>query len=223
MAKKRAKKLTDESLYALIGEAVVEFGRLEDALRTSIVTIVCPAIGYPTNLALFARTRFSELVDLYEFVILHALQHCEDEDKLKTDDKEAITAALKTLKTRLLSVNERRNAIIHSAYLEIEYVNAEEGIPFEVRLEALKPFLSRRALDETQDFHRPAEEVYQDGRRVIADARMVRQDFWTFDHATTLYTNQMWDSFFAWLRDQEGSGVKPSRQSSARSGEGAVI
>lgn len=206
MPKKRS-RLIDQTLYALIGEAVVEFGKLENELRYSLATIICPAIGYPTNMALFARTRFSEMVDFYEFMTLYTLQKCEDDEILQPHEREVITRALKNLKMQLLSVNERRNTLVHSTYLETEFSDRFEGAS-EMKLEALKPFLNRRALDITEDFYRPSEKIYDEGRKLIADTRTACQDFLTFDDMTGRYRNQMWYSFVAWLNDQRSGRSK---------------
>jgi hypothetical protein len=195
MAKKKTQKNTiDSTFHALIGEVVVEFGRLEDAVRCSTAEIVCPAIGYPVNLSLFARTGFSELIDLYDFIISYALQEAEDADRLKPEDKDRIEAARQIVRKQLTSANERRNRVIHSSYMEVEHLNASDLKPFDITLEALKPLLHRRALDVTETFN-PFENIHEDIVKLIADIKAAYQDFLIFDNHLIAYRYVMWEPF----------------------------
>jgi hypothetical protein len=208
MPRKRKATLIDKTFCSQIGEVVVEFGRLEDSLRCSTAEILCPAIGYPDHLAIFARTRFSELVDLYEFGVLWAVRRCEDDEKITSQNRQLITEMLRLLKSQLTSVNERRNNIVHSTYQET--VDHDVNGPVSAQyIEAKKPVLHRRVVEVDYDqFYRSQEVLDKEMKGLISETKAVYQKFLAFDQSIVPYTNWMWSQFCEWYTAMRAAGTK---------------
>jgi hypothetical protein len=212
MAKKKnttKKTLIDKDFHALVGEVVVSFGHLEDLVRLATAEAICPAVGYPLNAALFARVRFSELVEMYDFTIAYALREAEDHGKLTSDEKARNEEAQKTVRRQLLDVNERRNQVVHASFIEnehfraesSEHFNAEAMVHFKTTLDAFKPFLNRRALALTETFN-PFDNLGEDIGKLIKDIEAARHYFFTFDRHVLSYRYVMWEAFCTWLQEQ---------------------
>ena len=203
--RKRPEQKIDGEFCALIGEVVVYFGRLEEELRSSTAQVICPAVGHP---ALFARTRFAELVDMYEFIVVWALQKARDDERLPSNQHDVMTKALAELKSQLNSVNGRRNKVVHSGYLEVEQMELSpdnEVVHKATVIEGFKPFLHRRAVNDVGEFHTSFEDVCAECKSLASEIRIVYQNFLNFDFSTYAYTNLIWDDFTEFVVKQRHS------------------
>src|SRR4051794_35156084 len=138
MPKRRDGESMNKKFYALIGEAVVSFGQLEDNLRFSVSGYISPGIEVEPGLSVFSRVRFSELAEMYELVIGYAIAAGEYEETITVEFGQKIRTDVRSLCKDLSAVNERRNTVVHSAYFEEELLDLD-GRTLGRTLSALKP------------------------------------------------------------------------------------
>jgi hypothetical protein len=183
--------LIDENFYVLIGEVVVKFGQLEDELRFFVSNHVSPGIETWISLGLFSRTRFAELVEMYELVVGYAIQEAQGDARVTPGGGAEVRTDLRNLCKELSKVNDRRNTVVHSAYFEEEFQD-RGGRVLERTLSALKP--NRKALDLKEDFN-PFQDIHSELRQLLIDLEAVGQHLVTFDFAILPHVNALWESF----------------------------
>jgi hypothetical protein len=192
----RRKDLIDKNFHARIGKVVVDFGQLEGDIRASTSGSICPAINEFLSDSILARTRFTELVDLYTFFVSYAVREALEHDVINDAEKVTIQKALDALRKDLLSVNERRNTVVHSAYREVDhYDSLSARAPSKRTIEAEKPVLHRRALEYTDPG--PFKNLDLEIDALIVDMANAHQTFMTFDRSIIPYVNYVWDLFCA--------------------------
>jgi hypothetical protein len=195
-------------LYARVGEVVVEFGRLESLLRSFTSGSICPAIEAILSDSLLARTRFADLVEVYTFFVSYAIREAFEDEVLPLDDKSKVEDMLAALRKELLSLNDRRNNVVHSAYFEEALHHPGEDV--KVSLIAEKPLLSRRRLDYSYDDN-PFENVHLEIGALTSDITTAYQNLMTFDQVVIPLVNYVWH-LFAVRTVQEANhfnGTKP--------------
>jgi hypothetical protein len=127
---------------------------------------------------------------------------------VSSQEKEQFAKGLKIVKAQLNGVNERRNNVVHSTYLEVEHMDYSVDlglVPRESVIEAIKPFLHRRAVEGSEEFYKTHAEVEKESISLTAEIRSVYQNVLTFDRAIIACTNWMWDDFCERATEQRKS------------------
>ncbi|MEX2263988.1 MAG: hypothetical protein WD696_18695 [Bryobacteraceae bacterium] len=187
---RRNKDLIDRKFHALIGEVVVRFGQIEDSLRHRVSQYMSPALDDWTGASLLSRIRFTELIEMYDLLIGHALSEVETNEELPPERHAAVREELKGLCKELSNVNERRNAVVHSAYFEEVFVS--DGRVLGRALSAFKP--NRRALD-LKEFMNPFQDVHEEIERLRKDLDHAHVRLIKLDNSIVPHMNALWLAF----------------------------